>query len=251
MLTIFHTPPLPEMIDALQSNQRRINRSYVAVSQYTADQWSEYCPDIVRVVQNGIDLDGWTSEVSVKSTDSLAWVGRITPEKGTHLAIKAAIELNMPITVGGSVYDKQYFKSAIKPLLKHPLVTYAGHVNKNKVNEIYSHASVALITPQWDEPFGLVALEALISGTPVAAYARGGLSSIITSRVGALAHENSVKSLVAAVKQALKKDRKTCVQYTKLNYSIQAMTENYMRIAHEHVSIALSEDVAIQGARYI
>jgi UDP-glucose:tetrahydrobiopterin glucosyltransferase len=229
MITIFHTPPLPPMVTVLERQESRLNRAYIAVSDFTANQWQPHCSDIINVVRNGIDLSDWQARQQAPTTASASWVGRITAEKGTHMAMQACIAMDLPITVAGVIYDKKYFTAYVAPLLKHPLVTYVGHADRATVNEIYMRSSVALITPMWDEPFGLVAVEALASGTPVAAYARGGLASTVTPAVGALAKQNTTTALQAAITEALTKDRIECILHARHNFTLEKMVTSYLQ----------------------
>jgi len=230
MVTIFHTPPLPKMVRELEHGYDQPNRTYIAVSGLTASQWQPHCPATINIVCNGIDMDAWPAHVQATSEQQAIWTGRITPEKGTHVAIEAALKADIPLTIVGSIYDKKYFIKAIKPYIDKGQVEYAGHLDQPAINKLYAESTVALVTPLWDEPFGFVSVEAMASGTPVAALPNGALPSIITPQVGALAADESADALAVAIKQAMTLDRQACASYAAKNYSLDAMVNSYMRL---------------------
>lgn len=230
MVTVFHTPPFPKMSNVIAKQTSLTNRIYLAVSDFTAAQWQPFCNSYVQTVSNGIDLSTWQPEANYQGEARASWVGRITPEKGTHLALLTCIQMGLPLTFGGFISDKKYFKQEIKPLLKDPLITYAGHADREQVNQIYKQSSVALVTPLWDEPFGLVAIEALASGTPVAAFGRGGLQSIIVPAVGELASHDTPEALQAIIPAAMQKQRDTCIRYAYENFTVEKMVASYLQL---------------------
>jgi glycosyltransferase involved in cell wall biosynthesis len=228
MITIFHTPPFWELSDVLMNQEVQDNRRFIAVSELTARQWQPYCKDVINVVPNGIDMKTWKPYLGQPSPKSAVWVGRITPEKGTHIAIEAAQIARIPLTICGKVYDDDYFKRSVKPYIDQGLVKYSGHLNQQDINKLYGGASVALVTPVWEEPFGLVTVEALASGTPVAGLDHGATGSILGTQFGCLAKSDDPQDLAIAINQAILLNRSECADYAHTSYSIEAMVTKYL-----------------------
>jgi len=228
MLTVFHTPPLHELTNVIEVQPTQSNRIFIAVSEFTANQWQKYCASDINIVSNGIDMSNWRPYKAAPKTTSAIWVGRITPEKGLHVAIQAALLADVPLTICGNMYDRAYFADKIEPSIDGRSITYAGHLDQAAVNELYGKSSVALVTPLWDEPFGFVTVEALASGTPVAGLDNGATASIVRDRYGTIATSDSPEDLAAAIKRALKVDRNTCALYAHKNYSVEAMVSGYL-----------------------
>lgn len=225
MITIFHTPPLHEMVDELKQEQP-INRSFIAVSELTAKSWQKQTGLSVNVVPNGLDIAQWDYSIIQRESPAALWFGRITPEKGTHIAIQACKELGLPLKLVGHIYDEQYFSEKIKPNLTNT-ITYEGHKNQKEVNQLLMDASVALVTPLWDEPFGFVAIEAMVSGTPVAALPNGAMPYIVHSTVGSLAIRSDLSAFKEAIRDALRVNRANCRKYIENTYSLKHMVEGY------------------------
>src|SRR5205085_2040355 len=101
----------------------------------------------------------------------------------------------VPLTIAGPVGDRAYFERCLAAA--GPQVRYAGHLESGELAAMVADAAVALVTPCWEEPFGLVAIEALACGTPVAGFARGALPEILDARTGALAAPGDVAAPAA------------------------------------------------------
>lgn len=247
MLTIFHSPPMERIVGLGDDILGAGNMQYAAVSHITAAQWAAKVKVDVQVVHNGINVDKWLQIYADDKQNYLAWSGRITPEKGTHVAIEAALGLGIPIKLAGTIYDQKYFEDIIRPLLRHPGVEYVGHLNWHELNAHYGHANVTLVTPLWDEPFGLVAVEALASGTPVAAINNGAMPEIINSRVGSLAQYPTAESLAEAISRASGKNPLECSARVRSQFTIKAMVDQYLRLmAAGIVSAAVTKNMVLE-----
>jgi glycosyltransferase involved in cell wall biosynthesis len=149
MLCTLHTPPTPWLESAISATAGAGAR-FAAVSSYTARSWQHLLPD-VAVVRNGVDGGRWP--LGLGGSD-LVWFGRITPEKGPHLAIDAARRAGRPLVIAGPVSDPDYFARDVEPRLGGE-VRYAGHLAHRELAHLVGASAAALVTPQWDEPYGL------------------------------------------------------------------------------------------------
>lgn len=226
MLTVLHTPPTLEDVTAVVTESGWSPsplHSYVTVSATNARDWQRILPN-VSVVHNGIYLDRWSSTVT--AGDNLAvWAARITPEKGLHLAIDAARIAGMDIEFAGPIAHQDYFDEQIAPRMG-PRVRYRGHLMHSELRHFYASGSVFVASPLWSEPFGLSVVEALASGTPVAAVPNGALPELITPDAGAVARAESPRALARAMTDAAAVDREGA-RFSATKFSVNTMIDRY------------------------
>ncbi|TRW82794.1 glycosyltransferase family 4 protein [Mycolicibacterium sp. 018/SC-01/001] len=199
MLTTLHTPPLKWMEQAVLL-PGGVASSFVAVSEFTARQWKPISGPI-PVILNGVDI---AHRPMGPGGGYAVWTGRLVPEKGVTSAIAAARAAGMPLRIAGPIGDTAYFDAAVRPLLGDGPTgaVYDGHLRRDDLNALVGGAAVALVTPHWDEPYGRVVAEALAAGTPVAAFARGGIPEIVDRTCGRLAAPGDIGGLSRAMLEA-------------------------------------------------
>ena len=219
VLTTLHTPPLWWLESAVQVDGG--SSSFAAVSRHTAAAWAPITDS--TVVLNGVDVDQWPVG---PGGPTVVWSGRIVAEKAPHHALLAARRAGVSIVLAGPVLDGDYFREAVEPLLG-PGATYAGHLAQAELASLVGSAGAAVVTPAWDEPYGLVAAEALSCGTPVAAYARGGLPEVLTADTGRLAEPGQVDVLARAIREAMTLDRDGCRAHAVAELSLGRMVDRY------------------------
>jgi glycosyltransferase involved in cell wall biosynthesis len=192
-----HTPPTPWLESAIAVTGGA-GVQFAAVSRHTARAWAPMVPE-VEVVPNGIDTDRWPLGAG---GGPLVWFGRLTPEKGPHLAIEAARRAGLPLRLAGPRSDPDYFDSQIAPCLDDR-IRYVGHLKHTELAALVGRAAAALVTPMWDEPYGLVVAEALSCGTPVVAFARGGIPEVVDASCGRLVAPGDTAAMATAIIQAM------------------------------------------------
>jgi glycosyltransferase involved in cell wall biosynthesis len=150
-----------------------------SISFMQGETYSFLGEKLVANIYNGLDPEDFPTVLEPE--DYVCWIGRFDRDKMPHLAIKAAIALNIKIKVAGKIdfYGEDYFESECKPLLDHPLVEYLGEVGFADKVDIMSKAKVNLHPITFSEPFGLTVLEAGYCGTPTIAVNRGSMSEVI------------------------------------------------------------------------
>lgn len=175
----------------------------------------------------------------------LAFVGRFSPEKGPDAAIEIARRVRMPLKLAAKLeeVDRKYFESAVQPLLDPPAIEWVGEINEEQKNDFLGQAHALLFPIDWEEPFGLVMIEAMACGTPVIAYPRGSVAEVMIEGVTGFM-VNGVEEAVAAVRRVERMDRAQCRQAFEARYTAERMAADYLRLYRE-----LLEEGGGAGAR--
>ncbi|MFF8902888.1 glycosyltransferase [Streptomyces lydicus] len=227
VVTTLHTPPTPWLESAIQAADR-CPVTFTAVSQHTVSAWHPTVSG-ARVIRNGADPALWPEGPGGRH---LVWFGRIVPEKGTHLAAEAARQTGRPLRLAGPIGDADYFATQVAPLLDEN-ITYVGHLGQNDLARLVGGAAAALVTPCWDEPYGLVVAEALSCGTPVCGFDRGALGEILTPECGLLAPPDDVSTLADLIEPATQLDRRAARERAQRFCSVDVMTDSYISLYRE------------------
>jgi glycosyltransferase involved in cell wall biosynthesis len=138
------------------------------------------------VIHHGLDPSRYRS--TVRPGAYVCFVGRFAREKGVHTAIDAAARAGVPIRVAGEVHprDRDFGRAEVEPRLRLPHVTYLGCVGTEQKVPLLRDARALLAPIEWNEPFGLILIEALLSGCPVVAFRRGSVPELIEHGVTGL-----------------------------------------------------------------
>jgi len=141
----------------------------------------------------------------------LAFLGRVSPEKRLDDAIQIARRAGLPLKIAAKVdkADRDYFETAIKPLLNRPGIEFIGEIGERDKEEFLGNALALLFPIDWPEPFGLVMIEALACGTPVIARARGSVPEIIEEGATGFIF-NHIEEAVRSVEQIERLSRRRC-----------------------------------------
>jgi glycosyltransferase involved in cell wall biosynthesis len=133
----------------------------------------------VAAIPNPIDLRAWSLET--RKDDYLLWVGRMTPEKGPHRAIAAARAANVPLVLAGVIQPGQqaFFDREVAPHIDGDRVRFLGEIGGSVKRSVFASARALLMPIRWDEPFGMVMVEALACGTPVIAFPEGAARDLV------------------------------------------------------------------------
>jgi glycosyltransferase involved in cell wall biosynthesis len=204
-----HLPPEPQAAAALREAQAGPDpATVVGVSTSQARAWSSFVK-FDRVVRNGVPVDriAWSEEPG----RGLVFAGRLSAEKGAAAAIDIAMLANERIDLYGPAYDDDYARGLRQRHEGNSAVTFHESLPRPELWSKLGTARAVLCPSDWDEPFGLVAAEAQAAGTPVIAFARGGLTEIVDDGVtGFLVEPGNVERAAAAVGSVDALERRRC-----------------------------------------
>jgi glycosyltransferase involved in cell wall biosynthesis len=181
------------------------------------------------VVPNPIDVDAWPTGIAKQ--DFLLWVGRFTPEKGPHRAIRVARRTGLPLVLAGPVQPGQerLFTEAIEPHLDGERVRYVGEVGGRRKQELFGAARAFLMPIRWPEPFGMVMVEAMAAGTPVIAFQEGSAPEVVEDgRSGLLVADED--AMAEAVRHVQELDPRECRASARERYAPDRVAERYEEV---------------------
>ncbi|RJQ55932.1 MAG: glycosyltransferase family 4 protein [Actinobacteria bacterium] len=200
---------------------------YVAISN---DQRKSFGPlNYVATIYNAIDVSKYP--FNPEQGDYLLWLGRINQEKGAREAVLIAAELGMRLVLAGKMsepHEFDYFKSQVKPLMGSK-VEMVGELGFHDKVDLYRRAYATLFPIQWPEPFGLVMIESMATGTPVVATALGAAPEVIVNGETGYVVENDLEQLVEATRRVGDLSRKACREHVEARFSAPVQAEHYER----------------------
>lgn len=203
---------------------------YVTISRFQQER--ESIPR-VRTIHHGIDMSAY--KLNTRKEPYFCFLGRIAPLKGTHLAIEVSRRTGIPLKIAGEIQPlfRSYFESQIKPHIDGKLIEYVGEADLALKNELLGSAMAMLFPIQWNEPFGLVMIEAMATGTPVLALPGGAVSEVIADGVSGFVCD-SVDDMVAKADLVPSTFNPFVVRrYTEKNFSADRMAAEYAAVYEE------------------
>jgi UDP-glucose:tetrahydrobiopterin glucosyltransferase len=233
VLHTLHIPAVsPEINNALRVlDQQGHPLTLITVSHACARTYLEYTP-IDHVIYNGLDLDAIPFSPKPSKEAPLLFAGRIAPEKGVEEAIEIAAMAGYRLLMAGGIYDRRYYEERIQPKVQAAgeRVTYLGQLERLALWKIMGQSLGLLFPIEWDEPFGLAAVEAMATGTPVIAYRRGAVEEIIRhGETGFLVEEGERAHAAALVDDLFDIPRARCRAHVEANFALDEMIDAHER----------------------
>ena len=203
----------------------------VAISQSARAQAPREA-DFAGVVHHGVRMQDYRPQGNGEG-EYFAWLGRFVPDKGAHLAIESARQAGVPLMLAGQVQhhheSQHYFHEVIQPQIDGTQVQYVGPVDLKQKVKLLSRARGLLNPITWEEPFGMVMIEAMAIGCPIISFARGAAPEIIVhGKTGFLV--NDVEEMVRYIPRIAEIDRDTTRRHIELKFSARSMAENYVHV---------------------
>jgi glycosyltransferase involved in cell wall biosynthesis len=186
-----------------------------------------------EIVYNAIDFSRYTLQSWVPENAPLMFLGRIEKVKGCHIAIQVAKETGNELVIAGNVSplpeEQLYFKNEIEPHIDGKQIKYVGQVNDEEKNTYLGKAKALLFPIEWEEPFGMVMVEAMACGTPVIGFGRGSVPEVIADGVTGFA-VNNIDEMKKAIKDLSLIDRRNCRVHALAQFDVEVIAKRYLSI---------------------
>ncbi|MBF2001151.1 MAG: glycosyltransferase family 4 protein [Synechococcales cyanobacterium M58_A2018_015] len=215
---------IPPWVEPIYIKNKHQNFISISNSQRRNDLGLNY----IATVYNGIDPNSYVFHPQPDNPPYLAFLGRMSPEKGPHLAIEIAKRTGWHLKMAGKVdrADREFFEQQVAPLIDGKQIEFLGEANHAQKSDIMGGAVATLFPITWREPFGLVMTESMACGTPVIAMAMGSAPEVIVhGKTGFLCQ--TLDECIAAIDRVAEIDRRVCRRHVEQHFSVQSMVDGY------------------------
>ena len=197
---------------------------------------------VFAVVHHGLDPARYTP---MPDQGYLLFLGRYDRVKGVTEAIEVAVRANLPLVMAGAPHEQDYYDSEVRPLIEKHGVLDVGPVGGPRKAALIARARALLFPIEWEEPFGLVMIEAMLSGVPVLGTSRGAVPEVVEDGVTGVVCDDATE-MVAAARVADKLfSRERIRERAARRWSAARMAEDYLqlyRAAHVEQFVAEEEE---------
>ena len=199
--------------------------------------------DAIGSIPNPIDLREWP--LQERKGDYLLWIGRMTPEKGPHRAIAAARAVDVPLVLAGVIQPGQqaFFDQEVAPHVNGESVRFVGEVTGSAKRSLFARARGLLMPIRWNEPFGMVMIEALASGTPVIAFREGAAREVVLDGKTGFLVDNE-RAMADAVGQLPRIRAQDCRDWVRGNCDAEVVAADY---EHAYRSVAFHDMAGVSA----
>ena len=184
-----------------------------------------------EAVYNACDFNNYCLQQELNEEAPLIFLGRIEKVKGCHTAIEVAKATGNKLVIAGNVStlpeEKDYFDKLIAPQIDGVQIRYIGPVNDARKNEWLGRAKALLFPIEWNEPFGIVMIEAMACGTPVVAFNRGSVNEVIDEGITGY-KVDTTSEMIAALANINKLSRAGCRQQAMKRFSVTVIARQYL-----------------------
>lgn len=186
-----------------------------------------------RTVYNAIDFADYELKDTVTADAPLMFLGRLDKIKGPHTAIEVALATGNKLILAGNVShtadNLRYFKTEIEPLIDNDRIKYLGALDDAGKNEYLGKAKALLFPIEWNEPFGLVMIEAMACGTPVIAFDKGSVPEVVDTNITGLIVKDAAE-MTEAITKATSMDRTACRQQAMKRFDVKVIAQHYLTL---------------------
>lgn len=200
---------------------------------------SNYCVStgnvagIWKTVYNTIDFSQYQPNGDVSNDAPLMFLGRLDRIKGVHTAIQVAKQTGNKLIIGGNIShtadNYEYFKTEIEPLIDDQQIVYLGALNDNEKNKHLRESKALLFPIEWDEPFGMVMIEAMACGTPVIAFNRGSVPEVIKENITGFIVQTG-NEMIQKVDKIKEINRQGCRKEAEAKFNLPRLAAQYLEL---------------------
>jgi glycosyltransferase involved in cell wall biosynthesis len=226
-VTTLHNALDPEIVRNIF--ERNAHLPYISISNYQRELWPTL--NYAATIYHGVQMKNFKPTFEHQDKDYLVFLGRLSPEKGPHLAVRVAKMLNMKLVLAGKIdrVDRSFYKQHVEPLVDGHQIQYIGEVDHYQKAELLRHARATLCPVLWPEPFGLVMIESMACGTPVFALRDGSVPEVVDhAKTGYVA--DSIEELADAVRHWKAYDRRLIRTIAEQRFSATRMVDDHLRL---------------------
>lgn len=186
-----------------------------------------------KTVYNTIDFSKYQLNTILAVDAPLMFLGRLDKIKGVHTAINIAKASNNTLIIAGNIPttpdNYQYFKTSVEPLIDNEQIKYVGALNDDEKNYHLKKAKALLFPIEWEEPFGMVMIEAMACGTPVIAFNRGSVPEVVKEGVSGFIVNNQ-DEMLAALDRVSIIDRAKCRETAQEQFDVDVIASSYLSL---------------------
>lgn len=217
---------------------KKLNAKLVSIS-FAQRKPAPYL-NYVANIYHGIDISIFP--FNKKPKDYFLWVGELSPRKGILQVIKIAKKAKIKLIIAGRIpppnqrEDHEFFKKYVEKELNKGKIKYVGELSQKKLAFYYRNAISFLYPIQWEEPFGLVMVEAMACGTPVIAFKRGSVPEVVKDKITGFVikpfknKKENLEDFIEAIKSVGKIKREDCREWVEKNFTKEKMVKNYEQL---------------------
>jgi glycosyltransferase involved in cell wall biosynthesis len=242
-VNLVKTPTVHTLHGVFTDDNRKLfshvrHQPFISISNSQRDQ--DLGLNYVSTVYNGIAPNTYSFYPQPQHPPYLAFLGRMSPEKGAHLAIAIAQRSGWHLKMAGKIdaIDLEYFETKIRPHIDGEQIEFLGEANHQQKSTLMGGAVATLFPITWKEPFGLVMIESMVTGTPVIAMNLGSAPEVIAHGVSGFLCQ-TVDECIDAIALAAGLDRYACREHVLINFTAKRMADGYEAVYQK-----------ILGARY-
>jgi len=213
-----------------------------------SDSQRRWNPDAnwLATIHHGIDFT--TTPTGTRPGDDLLFVGRITREKGVDYAIELARRTRRRLVIAAKAHEREeeeLFESVVRPAIDEGVVDWRGEVDSATRDQLMVRALATVMLGAWPEPFGLVAIESMATGTPVIARRAGGLTETIDHGVTGFLVDD-IDEAALAVTRVAALDRGVIASNTRERFSADRMVDAYEAVYRRLITPAAADRLPIE-----
>jgi glycosyltransferase involved in cell wall biosynthesis len=253
LANLVSTPTVHTLHGSFTQDNRNVyshhqKQSYISIS----DAQRQINLNYVGTVYNGIDPNDYPFVDKPQDPPYLAFLGRFSPEKGPQHAIAIAKQTGWRLKMAGKVdaVDSEFFEKEIAPQIDGQQIQFLGEINHAEKTELFGNAAITLFPITWQEPFGLVMIESMATGTPVIGMNLGSVPEVIAHGVTGFVCQ-TYEEMAAMLPKALELNRRTCREYVENQFSVIQMVNGYEAVYEQIIESRANLNGRIHSAKIL